>query len=155
MNRSDFLVTNPIVKMCPTFCSRFGDTSKNIIFPKEEREKIRNRKKEPSHLGKAVSFSCCLLEPLGIFTFRSPDGVQAPSGLDTFFRCVTGVKESIPWSLELRNLLRVPDRGLSIQAEESLEISFLIDNMSGLHIMLSDASASLVTLGRIVLPKYH
>lgn len=42
---------------------------------------------------------CYLLQFQEILIFRSSDGVQVQSGFGVFFRCVTWIHESIPWSL--------------------------------------------------------
>ena len=62
---------------------------------------------------------CHLLQFWKIFTFMSPDDMQFQSGFGTFFRCSSGIQESILWSLEAQGLFGVFNKGLSNKTEDS------------------------------------
>ena len=71
------------------FCSSLGNADKSIVFPRTREKGIQAWF---SHLGKAVSFRCCLLHFLEVFVFKSPAHVH--SGFDPFFICDVLIQES-------------------------------------------------------------
>ena len=81
-------MTDPVVREIPPFAVVWEMQIK-AVFPRTREKGIQAWF---SHLGKAVSFRCCLLHFLEVFVFESP--AQVHSGFEPFFICDVLIQES-------------------------------------------------------------